>query len=362
MVSKKELNEIKTRFLRITPKLNEKTRRLWAAAEANELGRGGITAVSKATGIAISTIRIGQRELKKNFAAISADETKKIRKKGGGRKSLIQNNSDLVKSLDTLIKPLSNDFSISPLRWTCKSTRRLVGELSEQGYSISHTRLNQLLSYLGYSVRSGQHGLTKGKGISDKNAQFRFINEKVIESHSISRPVIYVDVRNRELIELFSDDNKENQGCGRSEKQEHCNFPELTKEKESVAGIFDAGINKDWVNIEFDHDSVHFAVSIIYQWWLQMGKTVYPGTKELLIISDIVTGKDAVDTLWKNMLQELADKIKLDLTVCYFPQGTYKWNKTSHNIFSHFVRNRPESPFLGMLRNHCTPDRKYYDR
>ena len=362
MVSKKELNEIKTRFLRITPKLNEKTRRLWAAAEANELGRGGITAVSKATGIAISTIRIGQRELKKNFAAISADETKKIRKKGGGRKSLIQNNSDLVKSLDTLIKPLSNDFSISPLRWTCKSTRRLVGELSEQGYSISHTRLNQLLSYLGYSVRSGQHGLTKGKGISDKNAQFKFINKKVIESNKIAKPVIYVDVRNRELSGDFSDDNKEKQEGGKCEKQESCGFSEFQEKNKVPAGIFGTSLGQDWVDIELDHGTVHFAASIIYQWWLQMGKTVYPGTKELLIISDIVTGKDAVDTLWKNMLQELADKIKLDLTVCYFPQGTYKWNKPSHNIFSHFVRNRPESPFLGMLRNHCTPDRKYYDR
>lgn len=351
MISKKELNEIKARFLRIKPELNERTKRLWAAVEANKLGRGGVTAVSKATGIAISTIRIGQRELKENPAAMNLDNTGGIRKKGGGRKSLIQNNPDLIMGLDALIKPFPDEFSIPPLRWTCKSTRRLSGELSERGYRISHSKVAQLLSYFGYSVRSGQHRIVKGGSFSDKNAQFRFINEKVIEFHNMGWPVIYVDVRNRELNEHVPDDDKKKQKDGKSEEQAFHDFSELTKGKESMTGIFDTmmnqnRMNRDWVHIEFEHDSVHFAVSSIYQWWLQMSKNAYPYAKELLIITDILTGNDALGILWKKMFQELADKTKLDITVCHFPQGTYKWNKIGHNMSSHILKNWPKKPLM----------------
>ena len=282
MISPKSLNAIKAKFELLKPDFNERSRRLWAAAEANSLGYGGVAAVSKATGIAESTIRIGKRELKENISAAQTNETGRIRKKGGGRKNSTQKDKDIMSLLDGLMEPSSFGDIIPPLRWTCKGTRSLAQELSAQGHFVSHTKIRQLLADLNYSVQGSQKRMGD-KVRSDRDAQFNFINSKVLEFHKRDQAVISLDIK------------------------------------------------------EADYDIVQFSVHSIYQWWLQMGKAIYPDAKELLVVADFGKNKDSCD-LWKMELQKLADKIRLDVSACHFPPGTIQWNKIEHRMSSFITR------------------------
>ena len=338
MIKQEEINSIKVKFESLKTELDERSRRLWAAAEAKSLGHGGVVAVSRATGIAESTIRIGKRETSESISAKDGIEVRRIRKKGGGRKQLIDKDSDLLILLDTLVEPSSRGDPMSPLRWTCKSTRKLSEELTAQGHSVSHAKVGKLLSDLNYSLQ-GTKKRMEGKSHPDRDAQFKFINEKVIEFQKRDQPVISVDTKKKELIGCFSNGGKEYQPRGKPEEVETYDFPSLSDGKGIPYGVYDMTKNQGWVSVGIDHDTAQFAVHTIYQWWYQMGKDVYPEAKELLITADGGGSNGSRNRLWKIELQDFADKSRLDVTVCHFPPGTSKWNKIEHRMFSHITKN-----------------------
>jgi len=334
-VIKNEIEEtIKVKFEALRKELNERSRRLWAATEARALGHGGAAAVSRATGIAESTIRIGKHELAKD--SVTKDDGR-IRRKGGGRKQL-EKEEGLLEALDALVEPTSRGDPMSPLRWTCKSTRKLAKELAEKGYKISHTKVGQLLDYLNYSLQGTQKRL-EGKSHPDRDAQFKFINNKVVDFQKRGQPVISVDTKKKELIGNFSVAGKEYQPSGTPELVETYNFPNLAKGKGIPYGVYDITKNQGWVSVGIDHDTAKFAVHTIYQWWCQMGKHSYPDAKELLITADGGGSNGHRVRLWKIELQDLANKIGLNITVCHFPPGTSKWNKIEHRMFSYITKN-----------------------
>lgn len=339
MISQEDTEVIKEKYCILKSELDERARRLWAAAEAKTLGHGGVAAVSRATGLAESTIRIGRKEILNNFSyEINQETVRRIRQKGGGRKSLEHKDSNLLLSLDALVDPESRGDPMSPLRWTCKSTRRLAKQLSAQGFSISHTKVGQLLQVLNYSLQSTRKRM-EGKSHPDRDDQFKFINNKVIDFQSRKQPVISVDAKKKELIGRFSNKGQEYQPIGNPEEVETYDFPSMAEGKGIPYGVYDMTRNQGWVSVGIDHDTAQFAVQSIRQWWYKMGIIVYPKVTELLITADGGGSNGSRNRLWKQELQRFADETGLVISVCHFPPGTSKWNKIEHRMFSFITQN-----------------------
>lgn len=338
MIPKETIDSINAKFSALKAELDERSRRQWAAAEAISLGHGGVTAVSRATGIAESTIRIGKCEIQTRESGRSKNGARRIRKEGGGRKALTDKDSNLLEMLDSLFEPSSRGDPMSPLRWTCKSTRKLAQELSKRGHRVSHTKVGQLLAGLNYSLQ-GTRKRMEGKSHPDRDAQFKFIHNKVVEFQKRGQPVISVDTKKKELIGRFSNGGTEYQPNGKPEEVETYDFPSLAAGKGIPYGVYDITNNKGWVSVGIDHDTAQFAVHTIYEWWYQMGKAEYPNAGELLITADGGGSNGSRNRLWKLELQDFVDKAQLKTTVCHFPPGTSKWNKIEHRMFSHITKN-----------------------
>lgn len=337
MIPSHMIDAIKGKYKALKTELDERGRRLWAAAEAESLGHGGVRAVSKATGIAESTIRIGRRQIKPSIEK-GVPEIRRIRKEGGGRKPLAEKDSDLLKVLDSLVEPTSRGDPMSPLRWTCKSTRRLAKDLSQKGHPVSHTKVGQLLGELNYSLQGTQKRM-EGKSHPDRNAQFEFINNKVMDFQSHNQPAISIDAKKKELIGRFTNGGKEYQPKGEPEEVETYDFPSLSDGKGIPYGVYDITNNKGWVSVGTDHDTARFAVNTIRQWWYQMGQYAYPQAEKLLITADGGGSNGSRCRLWKLELQRLVDELQIEISVCHFPPGTSKWNKIEHRMFSHITKN-----------------------
>ncbi|MCK4784133.1 MAG: ISAzo13 family transposase, partial [Desulfobacteraceae bacterium] len=338
MISSETENAIRVKYKALQSELDERGRRMWAAAEATSLGHGGVVAVARATDLAESTIRIGRREMKNDLVDKKEKDVRRVRKKGGGRKPLVKKDDKLLDLLDSLVEPTARGDPMSPLRWTCKSTRRLAGELSARGHPVSHAKVGQLLSELNYSLQSNRKRM-EGKAHPDRNAQFNFINNKVMEFQLRGQPVISVDTKKKELIGRFSNVGREYQPKGNPEEVETYDFLSLADGKGIPYGVYDMTINQGWVCVGTDHDTAQFAVHAIRQWWRQMGLVEYSRAKELLITADGGGSNGSRNRLWKYELQKLADETLLAVAVCHFPPGTSKWNKIEHRMFSHITKN-----------------------
>lgn len=338
MISAEILEAIKVKFLDLKRELDERSRRIWAATEAKALGRGGIIAVSKATHIAESTIRIGCRELEDSSKIESSRKFRRIRKGGGGRKPITETDSQLIKLLDDLVEPLSRGDPMSPLRWTCKSTRKLAKELGLKGHPVSHAKVGELLEKLNYSLQSTRKRM-EGKSHPDRDSQFKFINETVKFFQKRRQPVISIDAKKKELIGRFSNGGREFQPSGQPEEVETYDFPSIAAGKGIPYGVYDMTKNKGWVSVGVDHDTAQFAVQTIRQWWIQMGKRAYPKAKELLITADGGGSNGSRNRLWKIEIQRFARENNLAVSICHFPPGTSKWNKIEHRMFSYITKN-----------------------
>lgn len=326
--------------------LDERSRRLWAASEALALGHGGVKAVAKATAIAQSTIRIGKKELKqKPKKAIEEKPSRRIRREGGGRKPLTEYNTALISALDALVEPTARGDPMSPLRWTCKSTRRLSDELKAQGHAISHTKVSQLLRDLGYSLQ-GTRKTKEGTSHPDRNAQFEYIYEKVKSFQKRGQPVISVDTKKKELVGDFANQGREYQPKGRPEKVRVHDFADKELGKVIPYGVYDLTTNCGWVSVGSDHDTAQFAVESIRRWWIKMGCVAYPQATELLITADGGGSNGSRCRLWKVEVQRLADETALVINVCHFPPCTSKWNKIEHRMFSHITENWRGRPLI----------------
>jgi transposase len=350
---------IRAKYSALKPQLDERTRRLWAAAEANALGHGGTRTVATATGMSATTIRCGRRELATYQQSTPPAVKQRIRHPGGGRKRLTAKEERVLQALDALVEPTSRGDPVSPLRWTCKSTRKLEAELQSQGFHISHTKVGQLLKHLGYSLQSTRKRY-EGTSHPDRDAQFEYINARVTEFQKRNQPVVSVDTKKKELVGNFANRGREYQPQGLPEEVEAYDFPSLATGKGIPYGIYDMTANTGWVSVGTTHDTAQFAVATLRQWWLRMGWVTYPHAEELLITADSGGSNGARCRLWKTALQKLADETGLKLTVCHFPPGTSKWNKIEHRMFCHITgnwRGRPLSSYgviVNLLANTTT--------
>jgi transposase len=325
---------MQSRLADLLPRLNERDRRLALATEAKSWGRGGISAVYRATGASRSTIRRGIIELEGNDQVGSH----RVRQPGGGRKKAELTNPELLENLDSLIAPETRGDPESPLRWTTKSTRHLARELTAMGTAISHSAVAAILRSSGYSLQ-GTRKTLEGAQHPDRDAQFRYLDSLARRYLDAGDPVISVDTKKRELVGRFTQAGKEWQPAGVPEQVSTYDFPHLAEGKAIPYGVYDLADDSGWVSVGVHHDTSVFAVATIEQWWLQMGKQRYPNAHRLLITADGGGSNGHRPWLWKYELARLAQATGLDITVCHYPPGTSKWNKIEHRLFSRITAN-----------------------
>ena len=337
---------IQAKYAALAPLLDERTRRLWAAVEARAIGRGGITRVAEATGLSQTTIRAGLQELASQSTSDTHNVTsERLRRPGGGRRSLVAQDPELLQALEALVDPVTRGDPMGPLRWTCKSAARLAMELQTQGHTVSERSINRLLHALGYSLQSNRKTL-EGSQHPDRDAQFQHINQRVKTFQRQRQPVVSVDTKKKELIGQFRNGGREWAPKGEPALVEVHDFPDKELGKVIPYGVYDMATNTGWVSVGVDHDTAEFAVETIRRWWYHMGRTVYPRAQRLLITADGGGSNGSRNRLWKMELQKLADDIKLRISVCHFPPGTSKWNKIEHRMFCHITENWRGRPLV----------------
>jgi Rhodopirellula transposase DDE domain len=335
----------KYRFL--TPIMDERMRRRWAATEALALGWGGITLVAQATGLSPVTIRQGIVELRGTPEEPGDDPAgePRIRRPGGGRKRLSEADRSLCTELEKLVDPTTRGDPQSPLRWTCKSTRNLADALTGQGHPVSHQTVARMLQELDYNLQVNRK-TKEGKGHPDRNAQFEYIAKRVRSFQRRNQPVVSVDTKKKELVGDFKNNGHEWQPEGMPEEVRCKDFKDKELGKVAPYGVYDLTANEGWVSVGIDHDTAQFATETLRRWWENMGRMVYPEATELLVTADGGGSNGSRTRLWKVSLQDLAEKIGLRITVCHFPPGTSKWNKIEHRMFCHITENWRGRPLV----------------
>lgn len=340
------IQAIQAKYAALAPLLDERTRRLWAAVEAQAIGRGGITRVAEATGLSQTTIRVGLQELASQSPSGTHNVTsERLRRPGGGRRSLVAQDPELLKALEALVDPVTRGDPMGPLRWTCKSAARLAMELQTQGHAVSERSINRLLHALGYSLQSNRKTL-EGSHHPDRDAPFQHINQRVKVFQRQRQPVVSVDTKKKELIGQCRHGGREWAPKGQPELVEVHDFPEKELGKVMPYGVYDMATNAGWVSAGVDHDTAEFAVETIRRWWYHMGRTVYPRAQRLLITADGGGANGSRNRLWKMELHKLADDIRLRISVCHFPPGTSKWNTIEHRMFCHITENWRGRPLV----------------
>ena len=330
------------RFVTLAPFLNERMRRLVAAAEARALGWGGVTAVAKATGVSRRAIAVGLAELDNPSTQVS----KRIRKEGAGRKKTVDADTRLQTDLESLVEPLTRGDPESPLRWTCKSLRVLSAELNRMGHRTSHRMVAELLKQMDYSLQANQKTLEGTSKHPDRNAQFEYIQAQSMALQAARQPVISVDTKKQELVGDFKNGGRELRPKGDPEKVRVHDFIIEELGRVSPYGVYDLAQNLGWVSVGVDHDTAMFAVSTIRDWWHSMGHPAYPEATQLLITADGGGSNGSRVRLWKTQLQTLAEETGLSITVCHLPPGTSKWNKIEHRLFSYISQNWRGKPLI----------------
>jgi transposase len=339
---------VQLRFHSLSAFLDERMRRLVAAAESTVIGYGGVSIVARATGVSRRAITEGMKELNQPKAPTEpAPMQSRIRRKGAGRKRSADKDPTLSEDLDRLVDPVTRGDPESALRWTCKSVRILAEELRHQGHSVSYQTVAELLHKMDYSLQANQKKLEGGQH-ADRNQQFEYINRKAQRYLKQGEPVISADTKKKELVGNFKNPGREWQPQGQPEQVRVHDFEIRQPENGKVApyGVYDLGRNAGWVSVGVDHDTAEFAVESIRRWWRWMGRRSYPKATRLLITADSGGSNGARVRLWKWELQQLADETGLEIAVCHFPPGTSKWNKIEHRLFSYISQNWRGKPLV----------------
>jgi transposase len=333
---------VRQRYRTLAGVVDERVRRLMVAVEALAIGRGGQVAVAHATGVSRTTIQQGIREIQQ--PALRAGRGR-IRRPGGGRKSRVVMDPTLREDLERLVEPTTRGDPESPLRWTCKSVRRLAEELKAQGHQTSHRVVAELLHDLGYSLQANQKTL-EGSEHPDRNAQFEYLNRAVQQQLWAGEPTISVDTKKKELVGPFKNGGRELRPKGAPEQVRVHDFMIRELGRVTPYGVYDIAQNQAWVSVGVDHDTAAFAVETIRRWWWSMGYALYPQATRLLITADAGGSNGYRLRLWKIELQKLADETRLEIAVCHFPPGTSKWNKIEHRLFSAITQNWRGKPLV----------------
>jgi hypothetical protein len=326
---------IREKYKALGPLLNERSRRVWAATEAVSLGRGGIAAVMSATGMSSATLNKALGELESAAQRLADD---RIRQPGGGRKGVRESQPGFSQALSALVEPSTRGDPERPLRWTCKSTTKLSGELGRQGFDVGPRTVAKELKMQEFSLQSNRK-TREGQSHPDRNAQFEYINQQVMAFQRRDQPAISVDTKKKELVGEFKNGGREWRPRGRPVEVAVHDFPDPNMSKAIPYGVYDLTRNEGWVSVGIDHDTARFAVASIKRWWTKMGRRRYPRARKLLITADCGGSNSSRTRLWKMALQELADDLELELSIRHFPPGTSKWNKIEHRMFCHITQN-----------------------
>src|ERR1700730_12635318 len=344
-----DIESIRERFSVVAPFLDERGRRLVAAAEAFAAGYGGITAVAMATGVAPSTIGRGLKELAQD------EPSERIRRPGAGRKRTISKDPTLLEDLEALVEPTTRGDPGSPLRWTCKSVRRLAQALQAQGHEVSRTLVAHLLNEAGYSLQANRK-TTEGDSHPDRDAQFGYINTQVTTALAEQQPVISVDTKKKELVGDFRNNGREYRPRGNPEEVRVHDFLIKDLGRAVPYGVYDLAANSGWVSVGVDHDTAAFAVNSIRQWWRTVGRARYPEATRLLITAKPAPAKaggggsnGSQGGRWRTELQKLTNEIRLDNVVRHLPPRTRNCNKSEHRFFS-FISQTWRARPLGSYR------------
>lgn len=329
--------DLEAKFETLAPFMGELQRRMWAATEAQLIGRGGVAAVHRATGIAKSTILRGLSDLKSGRAEDLADKGR-ARTRGAGRRLVEENQEGLAAALDRLIDPQTRGDPESPLRWTSKSTTKLAAELTKQGFTVSADTVGRILRASGYSLQSTRKRL-EGTSHVDRNEQFERISTLTKAAKRRRSPVISVDTKKKELVGQFSNAGREWHATHQPEAVNVHDFPVRGQGKAIPYGIYDVGRNEGFVSVGITADTSEFAVASIRLWWRKFGRRRYGTTKELLITADCGGSNSYRCRLWKVQLQAFADETGMRIRVAHYPPGTSKWNKIEHRLFCQITTN-----------------------
>lgn len=324
----------------VLPYLNERQQRLLLAAEARSLGYGGISRVACVTGVSRPTIHRGLQELDGQTEDVS-----RTRRPGGGRKLIEEVHPGILEALDNLVAPDTRGDPESSLRWTCKSTRQLSTALKQQGYSVSHQSVAELLHATGYSLQANTK-VREGTNHPDRDAQFHYLNQQAETFLEQGSPVVSMDAKKKELVGEFKNSGQEWQPKQQPVEVNVHDFPDPKLGKAIPYGIYDIGQNTGWISVGQDHDTASFAVATLQRWWDVVGSVAYPTKKQLLISADSGGSNGYRVRLWKWELQRFADATGLEVTVCHLPPGTSKWNKIEHRLFSQISMNWRGRPLV----------------
>ena len=321
------------KYAAISGVLDERGRRLWAAAESRAIGYGGDALVSDATGLARETIRNGRKEIEAGVELHG-----RVRRVGAGRPGIEETQPGITGALERLVDPLTRGDPTSPLRWTCKSKAKLAAAMAKNGWTVSATVVGRLLNRLGYSLKSVRKS-TEGESHPDRNEQFEYINATAIDFLERGQPVISVDTKKKELVGDFKNGGKEWHPAGKPESVLVHDFPSDAVGKAIPYGVYDMGRDEAYVSVGRDHDTPAFAVAAIRRWWKTMGRRAYADARHLFITADAGGSNGYRARAWKIELQALADEIGIPVRVSHFPPGTSKWNKIEHRLFCHITEN-----------------------
>jgi Rhodopirellula transposase DDE domain len=343
MISRMQEQAIKAKYEALKSELDERARRLWAATEALSLGHGGVATVARVTGLAESTVRHGTQEV--TGPSTPPESPRRLRRQGAGRKRLTTPNQQLLQALDALVEPTARGDPLSPLRWTCKSTRRLAKELCQQGHPVSHSKVGQLLQALHYSVQ-GTRKTREGTAHPDRNAQFEYINARVKDFPHRGQPVVAIETKKKALVGDFANGGREYQPQGVPEPVRVHDVPDRRLGKVMPSGVSALTQNCGWVSVGVDHATAEFAVATVQQWWRRMGHQMYPTAQQVLRTADGGGRTGSRSRLWKVELHKLRDATGLEVQVGHFPPGPSTWHKSEHRLCCHSTENWRGRPLV----------------
>jgi hypothetical protein len=333
-------SSIRARFAAVGGGLNERSRRLFAAAEAKTAGYGGIAATFRASGIARSTIGRGLKDLNGPDPLSGA-----IRRPGGGRAAVTEADPTLLEDLRQLLEPATMGDPMRPLLWVSKSHAKLAGALSAMGHKIKKSSIPKLLEMLKYRRQVNRKTLEGGNN-PDRDTQFEHINAAVIATQVAGQPVISIDTKKKELIGPYKNGGSDYRAEGCPDKVNEHDFADKELGKAVPYGVYDIAANAGCVSVGIDNDTAQFAVNSIRRWLDVMGRERYPGMNRLMITADGGGSNGSRVRLFKVELQKLADETGLDLQVCHYPPGTSKWNKIEHKLFCHITQTWRGKPLI----------------
>lgn len=332
--------EIRARYDRLKPFLNERSRRLWAGNESLAFGRGGVRAVAEALGMSAQRVIEGRRELERGACEPASGKKERQRRTGGGRKRWVDHQPEVMQAIEQIVDPATRGDPMAALKWSSKSLSKISQELKQQGWSVSEKTISRILyDDLKYSLQGLQKSKEGTRQHPDRDQQFQYLSRCCREFQERGQPVISVDAKKKELIGDFKNGGREWQPQGEPESVRVHDFEDKELGKGIPYGIYDTGRNEGWVSVGVDRDTAQFAVSSIRNWWWHMGQQVYPHAQELLITADAGGSNGYRVKLWKRELQKLANETGLRLMICHFPPGTSKWNRIEHRMFCHITAN-----------------------